>query len=592
MFKTIWQLKSVLLSCVAHFFDTSSDIALVIEWYYLYQLQKNGDYKSVKIIDMEAMFICSLSVLLYYRITSSWTIYSFSNSKMDTILQFLFDFYLIKAIYVNIYKMKSYQPLGFVKLLRGLEGSTESAFQAILALVFLIKINEIDEIAIVSFVTSLYSLISRYIYSDQVYLIPDTYDSNIEFEDLFPPWKICIKISFAWLKHIFFRFFDITTNILLVALLWDLLGGEGFSITIGIIVFLIQLLYLFRQELSVSFVDLLVKMPLDPLHINCADGPLSVYFLIGMFLCVRGLLCYVICAQIFAFSKGHSQFVEFCSISVVVSSVVILPLYFFVFIRPLWRDDIVSSVKLDIKSLIAASQTNVLLFAKLMGVNPFVENRLTLLMSDKLQTICVCMGYLSSSRAMFEAFVTQAKFDFELYELMEGWFYEVQMKGKNMINVENGAVMKFDEYLALQVNSEAIRGFGVDQCRNVEIWKILAKSGKLDWNVLNNNKYFGESRHLLDIFVQSGPPNLVEWYLDNSGCDINSRTYKGTAFHSLMVRIKFDNRKSIDSDCQKIAQLLIKKGIDVNLTDHRNYTPKDFLDDDKLYNALLENDHE
>ena len=231
---------------MAHFFDTATDIALVMEWYHLFEFQKNNanddlpNYLNKDNIDMKAMFICSLSVLIYYRITSAWIVYSLSNSKMDAILQFLFDFYLIKAIYVNIYKMKSHEALPFVKMLRGFEGSTESAFQAILALVFLIKTNKFDKIAIISFITSLYSLISRYIYSDQAYLKSSTHDSNIEFEDLCPLGKIFIKISIPWLKHVVFRLLDISINILTNALLWHLFGGFAFSIILGVLLFIIQ----------------------------------------------------------------------------------------------------------------------------------------------------------------------------------------------------------------------------------------------------------------------------------------------------------------------------------------------------------------
>ena len=53
--------------------------------------------------------------------------------------------------------------------------------------------------------------------------------------------------------------------------------------------------------------------------------------------------------------------------------------------------DFASSVKLHIKSLIAASKPDVLLFAKLMGVNPFVRHKLTWLIDvfqiDQLSSV-------------------------------------------------------------------------------------------------------------------------------------------------------------------------------------------------------------
>ena len=148
---TIWQLRSLLVASVAHFFDTATDIALMMEWYYLYTLQEeyNKDPDSVEIpsyldpenIDMRALFGCSLTVLIYYRISSGYTVYDLTHSKIDCIFQFLLDFYLIKAIYVNIYKMKSHKALSFVRIIRGFEGQTESAFQAILAMVCVFMFN-------------------------------------------------------------------------------------------------------------------------------------------------------------------------------------------------------------------------------------------------------------------------------------------------------------------------------------------------------------------------------------------------------------------------------------------------------------------
>ena len=60
---------------------------------------------------------------------------------MDTLLQFVFDFYLLKLIYANIVKMHSYKPLDIIQIYRGIEGSHESAYQAILTMVFLIQTN-------------------------------------------------------------------------------------------------------------------------------------------------------------------------------------------------------------------------------------------------------------------------------------------------------------------------------------------------------------------------------------------------------------------------------------------------------------------
>ena len=235
-FKILWDLRSLLIAVIAHFFDTASDIALILEWYILQQKQSN-DKNYLKGVDMTALFYCSLSVLVYYRIESMLEVYRFSQSPKDAILQFFFDFYLIKAIYVNIYRMHSYKALSFVKIIRSLEGSTESTFQAILALVFLIKTdwNEVnDTTALISLVTSLYSLISRLQFQDSSFLKQSAKESNLEFEDIFSckcAW-IC-KINPDFINFSLFRTIDTLTTMFGIALFWHILGGFWVVIVFG-----------------------------------------------------------------------------------------------------------------------------------------------------------------------------------------------------------------------------------------------------------------------------------------------------------------------------------------------------------------------
>ena len=170
-FGIFWDFRAIMFMGFSHVFDTASDVALAIEWYILYKTQYNfliDEYN----IDMRSMFICCICIIFYYRISSSYQIYQFSHSKWDVFLQFFFDFYLIKLIYVNVFKMKSYSPSKILKIMRCVEGQNESGFQSILTMVFLIKTNfgefggDSSLIAILSFLFSFWSLTSRFIFLD------------------------------------------------------------------------------------------------------------------------------------------------------------------------------------------------------------------------------------------------------------------------------------------------------------------------------------------------------------------------------------------------------------------------------------------
>ena len=169
----LWDIRKIMFMAFNHVFDTASDIALAIEWYILYKKQLNdATFLSEYNIDMTTMLFCCISIILYYRISSSWEIYKFTHSFMDVFLQFLFDFYLIKLIYVNVFKMKSYSPMKILKLMRSIEGQNESGFQAITTMVFLMKTNfgEFTQgsgiLPILSFTFSFWSLTSRFIFLD------------------------------------------------------------------------------------------------------------------------------------------------------------------------------------------------------------------------------------------------------------------------------------------------------------------------------------------------------------------------------------------------------------------------------------------
>ena len=155
--RNIFSFRKLLMPSFTHIFDTATDVALVLEWYNLSQCQKN-DPTYLEGMNIKIYFYISLSIMIYYRIASSIVIYNFSKMVSDVFIQFVFDFYLFKIIYYNLYRFHSFEAHAIIHIVRGLEGSTESIFQSVLTLVYMIelyKINsDIDILALVSFLFS------------------------------------------------------------------------------------------------------------------------------------------------------------------------------------------------------------------------------------------------------------------------------------------------------------------------------------------------------------------------------------------------------------------------------------------------------
>ena len=224
----LWNLRNLMLIVVSHFFDTATDIGLVYEWGSLYYTKLDTDPEYLKGVDIGTLFWCCLGVIIYYRIGSSFQVYRLNHSLSDAIWQFLFDFFLIKLIYINLVKMHSYKPLEMIKIMRGIEGSHESAYQAILSLVFLIQthfkpldndnnnynayITSATLIPIVSFVFSTWSLISRFTAFDYHYLQQDARKCSLNGK------KLC---------HQLFRSIEVTFSIILFSLFWTQVGEIG-----------------------------------------------------------------------------------------------------------------------------------------------------------------------------------------------------------------------------------------------------------------------------------------------------------------------------------------------------------------------------
>ena len=61
----VWKLRGVFTPLVIHIYDTSTDIGVLHEWYFLAQREKNGD--GIKSLDMERLFWIAMGFMIVYR---------------------------------------------------------------------------------------------------------------------------------------------------------------------------------------------------------------------------------------------------------------------------------------------------------------------------------------------------------------------------------------------------------------------------------------------------------------------------------------------------------------------------------------------
>ena len=64
-FKALWIQKGIYLAILIHIYDTATDIGVLIDWYYLWNNERNGfNYEN---IDMKVFFWCGIAALIIYK---------------------------------------------------------------------------------------------------------------------------------------------------------------------------------------------------------------------------------------------------------------------------------------------------------------------------------------------------------------------------------------------------------------------------------------------------------------------------------------------------------------------------------------------
>ena len=593
--KSLWGLRGLLWTGAAHYFDIATDIALIWEWYLIYQSGSDSDENDDRGPSMFVLFVCALATTIYYRLTSMYYVWKFTRSYSEGIFQFVFDHYLIKMIYVNIFEMNRDKPLELIKLLRGFEGGHESAFQSVLSLVFLFKINFQGNYAgiltLISFVFSYLSLINRFVSLDyySIDIKAREFIANnisIDFEDVYNPkrWNILCKYKLnGWyLFHIFFRIVDVFTNVLFLVLFWVYIGGEyvaAMVIMTALGYLVLDYLYSrvsslptdwFRRILVKSIIyenkgtpffnyglflvqfGIMMRLFIDRLlngNNNKSDD--LVWFYIWFSVCIVSVLCVIIARKNYAIWDYVTHF-DYFSVAVADASNV--------------------EMELNLCDFIDMKNKDCIMFSKYLLGNSIFNNK----------SICCCCSYCCDQNKSLKLQVVNCVYpgiahikwgkdyrvstllcgDNEIYSMIEEWYYEYNTNKEN-----------FNEFLMVNMDNKKVISIicQVKRYRNnvINIYNELHNNRNININfndIDNGDEWGGTILHWVCRY-----PNylVVKWIIENNIIEnINHQAKNGqNALCWLMYAVRSNrNLKSkqdlVDCEETKIGKLLISAGAD------------------------------
>eukprot|EP01083_Nonionella_stella_P256597 879265_1 len=236
--KVVWRQRGIYAPLLVHFYDTSTDIGVIVEWWVI---AHDGDDPINDAVNMTILIWLSIGFMVLYRLTTiAVLIYmectedieiAKENDDEDSgdendslwvdIFLSLFDLYIIKAIYKSM-KKKDTEAGPRQKLLQLLESISESLPQMVLQSVFLIKTQTTDSssagIVALSLAASLLSVTNKYVWFDA--------DSVMQFaRSLQFKKKFGSCVSYAYVIRIIWRFSLISVRFIMFSMMWCVIGG-------------------------------------------------------------------------------------------------------------------------------------------------------------------------------------------------------------------------------------------------------------------------------------------------------------------------------------------------------------------------------
>eukprot|EP01083_Nonionella_stella_P074566 202323_1 len=206
--------KAIYLPVVAHFADTATDFASIVEFGLVANNTEPHDCGGLNVM---YLFVLSICAMVAYRVLSAYKIWQITDSSCTrTILQ-LFDVELYHVLYFSHQwglKGKSSPQ----RMLSVLESVFESAPQSVIQLVYLMHTSNGSSVVIASTILSFVNL-TMSIVSDDKQSINIQYVALDENEEMF--WKfigssICLYC---------FRIMDVCCKLLIYAFAWRFVNG-------------------------------------------------------------------------------------------------------------------------------------------------------------------------------------------------------------------------------------------------------------------------------------------------------------------------------------------------------------------------------
>ena len=627
----LWNLKGLIWTGASHYFDTVTDIALIWEFY---QLHKAGTYDDNRYgIRIYSLFICSVLTTVYYRVASMYHICRFTRSIKEGLLQFIFDHYLIKMIYVNLFKMNSTKALEMLSLMRGIEGGNESAFQAIISLIFLFitgfNFNESSSIiTLVSFVFSLLSLVSRFIALDKYKILPKA-RTFIKAEligigggGIFSNGKIHLnRINLYYILQWFVRINDVVSNLLVLVLISQYLYGLFLFFIIGFgILGYVMFEYSESRVKSAVPTDWIRHLLVRPVTYtnnrskswlftldNCQLIVVLIFFVETNFKGWPFVLYWVFCRLLLVVGRLNYGIIDNDNDRNLSPKYDLTSGYLRICGGLGIAKETEEELELDLCNFIYNKNKECILFSYFLlegyKHNPFGDSN-----DDKQGSLC-CDCCFDQQRSSFKSCITLGSStpndyiknihlltlwigdqDVSVFLLMKDLFYKTNTNpiGNANVNTNINAVYTYnDEY-------------DNDENEILILKKYLLNKIENDLKHDKNeqmNKLLQQSCRNKDLFVVS---QIIK-YKDSLISDINAQDSEGnTALHWIMWKAQANKdlqteEDCIDSDEAKIAKLLIDAGIDETIKNSYQQTAKDNLNDyhssDRahLYNALTTN---
>eukprot|EP01083_Nonionella_stella_P084333 233425_1 len=260
----LWKKRGIYGQVFVHFYDTATDIGVMVEWYLLAEQERNAQTPedNIESLDMNGLFWTTVAFLIAYRVISvclgAVSTYQDDQSVVwiyvDGCFFGLLDLYIIKTVYQSI-KDEHEEPSPRQKMIQLTESIFESLPQVVLQSVFIIRSQNDEELkhdnsiglVAMSLLASLFSISSKYFWVDRDGVDDDAQDAELSIK--------CPCVNPKYVLRVIWRFCYILTRFCILSLVWSVMGGAFCAIFLGVSWFMWAVLFVFVFMTWDTFVD-------------------------------------------------------------------------------------------------------------------------------------------------------------------------------------------------------------------------------------------------------------------------------------------------------------------------------------------------